>query len=53
MSINKFIITKKGYYLLDEHGQVIVDDTGKVITFTDKDSANLFLKENKINGSIK
>ncbi len=49
----EFIITKKGYYLLDEHGQVVVDGTGKVMTFTDKDAAELFLKENKINGTVK
>jgi len=50
---NKFIITKKGYYLLDEHGRVIVDESGKVLTFSDKETAENYLKEKNISGSVK
>ena len=50
---DKFIITKKGYFLLDEHGKVIVDTNGKVLTFSNKESAESYLKENNINGTVK
>jgi len=49
----KFIITKCGYYLLDEDGRVINDSEGNLLTFKEKEAALLYLKENKINGSVK
>lgn len=50
---DKFIITKKGYYLLDEHGKVIVDESGKVLTFSELEAAELYLKEKNIKGLVK
>lgn len=48
-----FIITKAGYYLLDNDDNIILNENGKPITFKEKEAAENYLKVNNITGSVK
>jgi len=48
-----FVITKAGYYLLDNNNNIIQDSNGKPLTFKLKEEAENYLKENNIQGTVK
>jgi hypothetical protein len=48
-----FVITKAGYYLLDESNNIILDENGKPVTFKEKEAAENYLKEKNITGTVK
>lgn len=50
---DSFIISKAGYYLLDENDELILDSSGKPLTFKEKESAENHLKENNLVGTVK
>lgn len=52
-SKKKYIIQKQGYYLTDEYGQVIINDSGEIVLFKEKEKAEEYLKEKEINGKVK
>lgn len=48
-----FLITKAGYFLVDENNEIILDENGKPVTFKEKEAAETFLVENNISGLVK
>lgn len=49
----KYVYTKNTWGLLDKEGKPIVNENGDLITFSNKEEAEIFLKENNIIGSVR
>ena len=49
----KHVFTKNTWGLLDKAGKPIVNKNGDLITFSNQEEAELYLKENNIDGSVR
>jgi hypothetical protein len=49
----KYVITKCGFYLLDEEGKIIYNQEGNPLLFPEKSQAEKYLKDNQIIGTVK
>ena len=49
----KYVFTKNTWGLLDKAGKPIVNKNGDLITFSNQEEAELYLKENNIDGSVR
>jgi len=50
---DSYIISKAGYFLLDENNELILDESGRPLTFKEKETAEKYLKDKNITGTVK